>query len=323
MREAEHLEAEALEWPDQRGEILLEAAVAWRGAGDRDRATRLLTEIVAEGGEDGLYARCELVADCYERGDVAGAEQGLAQLAREPALHDGHCQLVAELLAERGDLHGAAAWYDRAVARLAPETVAALRGPDGWMQLAAAIMLRGRRGVRRRLGRPADAMDEIVPAPPSRLPVDLDELAQRAAAGEVPRQVRLLFFPRSERAEARRRWPEVYDSLDEEYYPAAEHRWRELAASGVPAIRVVPARVDALAAFAEGDGGSPTDSAVKARYSQTVPERDTLPWPPPRNGPCWCGAPAKYKKCCGRPGGATRTSGDTAAEGDHRAADTQ
>ncbi|WP_371581244.1 SEC-C metal-binding domain-containing protein [Streptomyces sp. NBC_01314] len=22
-------------------------------------------------------------------------------------------------------------------------------------------------------------------------------------------------------------------------------------------------------------------------------------WPPPRNGPCWCGSEREYKKCCG------------------------
>lgn len=304
VREAESLEAEALEWPDQRGEVLLEAAVAWRRAGHGDRATRLLTELAAEGGEDGCYAHCELVEDCYGRGDAAGAAESLARLARDPALHEGHCQLVAELLTERGDLDGALEWYDRAVARLSPQTMAALQGRDGWLQLAATVMLRGRLDVRRELGLPPDAMDEIVPASPPRLPAMLDGLVDRMdATGEAPRQVRSLYFRRAERAEARRRWPEVYTDPDEDYYPAAERSWRELAASGVPAIRAVPVTVAALVAFAEEVGGSPTDPELKARFSRTVPDRDTAPWPPPRNGPCWCGAPAKYKKCCGRPGG--------------------
>jgi hypothetical protein len=298
--EAESLEAEALEWPDQRGEILLEAAVVWRRAGQRDRATRLLAELAGEGGEDGCYALCELVDDCSERGDAAAAEDALARLARDPALHDGHCQQVAESLAARGDLQGASAWYDRGVARLAPEAVAALRGPDGWMQLSVAILLRGRREVRRQLGLPADSMDEITPVPLARQPVDLDDVAEQAEAGRVPRQVRMMVFQRSERAEARRRWPETYEDPDEEHYPAAERRWRELADRGVPSIRVVPVTVAALCAFAEQVGGSPTDPDVTARLSRSVPDRDTLPWPPPRNAQCWCGAPAKYKKCCGR-----------------------
>ena len=27
------------------------------------------------------------------------------------------------------------------------------------------------------------------------------------------------------------------------------------------------------------------------------PDR-AVEWPPPRNGPCWCGSGLKYKKCC-------------------------
>jgi uncharacterized protein YecA (UPF0149 family) len=67
-------------------------------------------------------------------------------------------------------------------------------------------------------------------------------------------------------------------------------------------MRVVPAIVAELVAFAESLGGSPTDSEVRERYALTVPEERTLRWPPQRNAPCWCGSGAKYKKCCGRAG---------------------
>lgn len=112
----------------------------------------------------------------------------------------------------------------------------------------------------------------------------------------------MLTFQRAERAEAQRRWPGEYTQPDEEYNAIAESRWRELAERGVPSIRVVPATVDGLVAFAERTGGSPTDVAVKTRYVNTVPEPQTLPWPPARNAPCWCGSGRKYKKCCGRVG---------------------
>jgi tetratricopeptide (TPR) repeat protein len=305
--DAARLEADALEYPDERGEILLDAAVAWRRAGYPERAAELLVGLAAEGGEDGCYARRELVEDWFQSGEDAAAASGLAQLACDPALHEGHCQLVAELLVARGDLGGALEWYDRAVARLAPETVEAVRGPDGWAQLSAAIMLWGRREVRRQLGLPADAMDEITPTPPAWPPVDLDGLADQLSPGRVPRQVRMLVVQRAERAEARLRWPQEYGAPDDEHYPAAESRWRDLADRGVPSIRVVPATVQALCAFAEQIGGSPTDSAIKTRFSETIPEQDTLRWPPPRNSPCWCGSPTKYKKCCGR---ARTTSAD-------------
>lgn len=301
MREAERLEAEAVEYPDERGEILLEASAEWRRGGRPDRAYRLLVDLAAEGGEDGCYARGQLVDWWYEDGDDARAEQGLATLAADPALHDGHCLMAAELLVGRGELADALKWFDRAVARLPSERLQALRGRDGWMDLSAAMVLRQRRDLRHRLGLQPDATDDLAPEPPAaRLP-SVESVADQVASGRVPRQVRMLVFQRAERAEALRRWPEEY-SDDDGYFPATERRWRELADAGVPSIRVVPVTVDALEAFALEIGGSPTDSSVKSRFSATIPEQETLAWPPPRNSPCWCGAPVKYKKCCGRMG---------------------
>jgi tetratricopeptide (TPR) repeat protein len=174
--EAAALEAEAEEYPDERGEILLEAAAAWRGAGRADRARELLARLVAGGGEDACFARFEMAEGFFEDGAVDEAYAELDRLAREPALTEGHCTFAAELLAERGDLEGALRWYDRAVARLDPEDLQALRGPEGWMQMSS-VMLRGRREVRRRLGLPADATDELAPpAPLAGQPVDVEDL---------------------------------------------------------------------------------------------------------------------------------------------------
>jgi tetratricopeptide (TPR) repeat protein len=298
--EAERLEAEAVEYPDDRGEILLEAAAEWRRSGRPDRAHRLLSDLAAEGGEDGCYARCQLVGWWFEDGEDAQAVAGLALLAADPALHDGHCLMAAELLVGQGDRPEALRWFDRAVARLAPERLEALRGPDGWTDLSAAMVLWQRRDLRQELGLPMDATDDLVPEPPPAWPPTWESVADEVASGRVPDQIRMLVFQRAERAEARRRWPQEYTDDDEEHFPAAEARWRGLADAGVPSIRVVPVTVDALEAFARKVGGSPTDSAVKSRFANTVPERETIAWPPSRNSPCWCGAPVKYKKCCGR-----------------------
>lgn len=296
---ARSLEADAVRYPDERAEILLEAADAWRMAGEYDRAHPLLAELIEAGGEDGCHARFQLVEIHFERGadDLASAE--LAVLARDPALNDGHCTFVAELLDERGDLTGAAKWYDRAVARLDEEAIEGLRKPDGFVSMMTGVLLGNRRRVRERLGLAPDAMDELVPSPPAP-PSDLDGIRERISAGAGPREVRLLTFQRAERVEAQRRWPGEWEG--EEYYEAAERRWRELSAEGVSSIRVVPCVVDELIAFAEQTGGSPTDSAVRVKYCETVPERQTIAWPPSRNAACWCGSGVKYKKCCGRPG---------------------
>lgn len=106
----------------------------------------------------------------------------LAEPARRPELADAHCQMIAELLAERDDPASAASWYDRAVARLEDRHLAELRRPEaGWS--LAATMVRGRREVRERLGLPPDATDELVPEPRPRRLARRPRPFARSAAG--------------------------------------------------------------------------------------------------------------------------------------------
>ena len=298
---AEELEADALAYPEERGEILLEAAEAWRRAGHRERAVELLTNLAGDGGEPGCDARVQL-ADLYlEAGETELAHAQLAAAAKDPALHDGHCELAAELLAEHGDLVQAARWYDRAAARLAEDQLVALRRRDDRISLATMIMLRGRQHVRQQLGRAPDMLDHLVPEPASRdAPLNSEAVLDLMDAGITPGKVRMLTFQRDQRRVAQQRWPDHYTQPDDEYYSAAEHQWRLIRDGGVPSIAVVPGDVDALTAFAERAGGSPNETSIKRRYCQSVPDSDTITWPPERNAPCWCGSGRKYKKCCSR-----------------------
>jgi hypothetical protein len=304
---AAQLETHAAEFPEQRGMLLIEAALAWRRAGQSQRATQLIDEVIATGGEDGCYARVQRVEFCLDDDAWPQAEAQLAILAHEPSLHEGHCTLIAELLIEHHRLQAAARWYDRGLARLTPQTLRAITGPRGFTQLSALAMLRGRRDLRSRLGQPPDATDELVADPsqwrsPTVNPPDLDAVAEHlAAGGPPPRGVRILTFQRDQRAQARTRWPQTYPDPDEQYYPAAEARWRNLADNGARDIQIVPVTVAELVDFAQRTGADPTDAAVKTQYIQTVSPQAMIPWPPPRNAPCWCGSGAKYKKCCGQP----------------------
>jgi hypothetical protein len=129
------LEAQATEYPEDRGELLMEAAAAWRRAGDEVRADVLLEGLVADGGEVGCYARVELAAQRLEQDRPDEALAHLEELARDPALHDGHCTWAAELLAKHGRNREALVWYDRLVARLPPQRLDAVRGANGWLAL--------------------------------------------------------------------------------------------------------------------------------------------------------------------------------------------
>jgi len=303
VQEAAALEADADEYPDQRGEILLEASAAWRRAGDDDRAEQILLSLVEAGGEDGAYARVELADRAFDRGDASAARSWLTGLAADPALHDGHCQLAAELLAAHDDLPGALRWYDRFVARLAEDQLTALDGPGGWMAFAA-IPMRARRQLREQLGFPPDAADERVPAHPGDNPGGWEAerarlTAEQLPAGRPPR-AQVLVFRRDERELAIRTWPDTYQN-DADYYRDVEARRRSDAESGLAETVIVPMSVADLITFAQTEGGSPVEQSTRERYSTTVPQAQHIRWPPARNDRCWCGSGIKYKKCCGRP----------------------
>ncbi len=301
---AASLEADAAEYPEERGEILLEAVSAWRRGGRPDRAYELIEQLVADGGPDGCFARAQRIDYLYADGRDEDAATELAALARDPALGDGPCQMVAELFAEREELEQAAAWYDRSVARLDDAAIEALRGAGAAFSYAS-IVVRGRRDVREALGLPPDRMDELVPETPTfpwaQGPQTHEDVLERLESGRSA-PVRVAVFQRAERAEAQRRWPDEYLGTDEEYFAATELGWRDLRDAGAAGITVVPMTVNGLVDFADQIGGSPTDSAVKNRYSTKIAGSAGFSWPPPRNAACWCGSDRKYKKCCGRPG---------------------
>jgi hypothetical protein len=301
VREAEALERDAEDYPEERGEILLAAAAAWRRAGEPRRAREILEALVEEGGEDAGYARIELAGSAFENGDSEAATAWLDALVKDPDLHEGHCQLAGELLAEHGDLSGALRWYDRYVSRLTDHQLAALEGEHGWLR-DAAIVLGTRREIREKLGFAPDSTDELVPSRPADPMGEIDRLlAGIAPGGSAHRaRVRLLVFPRAERTEAARRWPDLYDD-DPGYFLEVERQRRADAEAGAGSAILVPASVAELVAFAEREGGSPTEETTRLRYLATVPQERHISWPPARNDRCWCGSQIKYKRCCGRP----------------------
>ena len=159
--QALELEAEAGRHPDWAGELLLDAATAWRQAGEQERAIAVLRELVASGGEDGQFAQVLLAEAYFELGRDDDARAELAALKSAPPCSPGPCEAAAELLEERGDLVVAGEWYEAAAAALTEDDLAALDGEFGWPSYPAHVLL-GRSRVRRLLGVPPDELDHAV-----------------------------------------------------------------------------------------------------------------------------------------------------------------
>jgi tetratricopeptide (TPR) repeat protein len=105
------LEAELDEYPDQRGEILRDIAIARRRLGEMDRAVDIWRYLIAQGGEDSDYARVELAEYLFGQGLDEDARAELAAVKVAGRTSSAAWTLVAELLEERGEMAEALAWY--------------------------------------------------------------------------------------------------------------------------------------------------------------------------------------------------------------------
>jgi tetratricopeptide (TPR) repeat protein len=305
------LEGELDEYPDQRGEILLEMAAIWLELGEPDPAVAIWYDLIAEGGDDGDYARVELAEYLFGIGQDEKARAELAALKATHRTAGGGWKLAAELLEERGELAEALVWYTMATERFTIEEMAALGEDAGWASLPGSLV-RSRRGLRREMGLALDETDRLAPTEEEiqglfRRPFPSTEEAidtMRAHRG-VPAEVRILFWPRSEFDAARERWPDAIDQTEDQsqYYRDLETKLDIMASEGAHQVGAVPCSVESFAVYLDAAGNRPLDSSaarrdyLDARYSEGY----FLQWPPARNKPCWCGSGAKYKKCCGAP----------------------
>jgi hypothetical protein len=133
---------------DPAAEQLIEAANDSWLAGDRATCLSLLATVIEQGGEAGCVARAERFGVLLHDGDRTGAEAELATLAADPALTEGPCQLVGELLSDHGALAAALDWYDRVLGFWTEERrAAATTGVDRMLVLQ-------RQRIRKRLGLP-------------------------------------------------------------------------------------------------------------------------------------------------------------------------
>lgn len=266
--------------------------------GNHDRAVELLTRAIALGGEDGAHARVTLAEVLFDLDRADDAWTQLDGLRRDRIDSAAPYHLAGELMEERGDHRQALTWFNIAVSRLTDQEMAELDTELGFLSYANNV-LAGRLRVRNGLGLPADELDDSVQAIADRA----DELARTLTPPAHPRQMRILFWPRSEIPRAHQTWPQLAETLDADTFAAdREKANRELAEGGISHITMVPLTVGKLIDYTARTGSDPTDSDTRlACINEIVDEGKAITWPPARNASCWCGSTTKYKKCCGRP----------------------
>lgn len=150
---------------------------------------------------------------------------------------------------------------------------------------------------------PPDELDASARAFLSRQALEARRKEAVRWVAESAQDARKVYFPLNERHEALARWPhlsEVLGGSDEDYRFDVERRLRRFADAGATGLTLVPIDVAGLLAHTAAHRLDPGTPEARESYAAEVARRGhTTPWPPPRNGPCWCGSGAKYKKCCG------------------------
>jgi tetratricopeptide (TPR) repeat protein len=208
-------------------------------------------------------------------------DEGEAAFARLRGGRAGDPQIVSVLANARmdsGDGQGALEAYDEAL-DLAKST-----GDQGWID-----QLRDERQYCR--------FEHGLP------PDEDDRLAESASpAYPVATHYSVAWFPRDQLEAALARWPSLADDLNDpdSYCRTIEARLRDVRSETGRQPSVAPLRVERLVEFAEENGLDPDSGAARSQYAAMLGRHgETVPWPPGRNEPCWCGSGRKYKRCCG------------------------
>lgn len=339
--QAEELQALARQYPDDREEILVEAAECWSGAGNHDRAIALYQQLLDTGCEHPHLIEAYRINSLWEAGRTDEARNAAERLRRQHPTDAGAWNFVAETFETAGELREAAEWFTAGITHLlgpaTPLTHIAVENASGSGGIEDLAI--GRHRVRRRSGQPHDDLDRLADKLHERRPAllrgtaTLDELhdpehlraagsgapdallasiekltaevAERRAALSRPLMTCALFWPESEFAQLLSQWPALADDYGADHHDhvrRVEEVLRRLSGEGQPHLGIARGTVADFEAFTRDEALAPQDGDTRAEYAADLAARgQAREWPPPRNSPCWCGSSRKYKKCCGNP----------------------
>lgn len=342
---AEEYERLVEQYPEDREELLREAADAWRSAGEPDRALALYERLL--GPEPGGCQEPDVIDawridTLWEAGREEEARAAAAVFRARHPRDAAAWALVAEVFESADETATAAEWYTTGVTHTlgvgAPVTADLV--DDSRDSFGLEELLIGRHRVRRLLGEPHDAWDDVADALHERraspvlgqmrhldklhdplrlrrlaegggeaLQAEMEELAAEPDGEESaptgPLRTCVLFWPPDEFAQLLECRPTVVEAYGDDHTShlrQVECTLRELSDQGATHLAVGRAAVSAFVAYVSERGGSPDTPADRSGYAAELARTgQAYAWPPPRNGPCWCGSGRKYKKCCGNP----------------------
>ncbi|MEU1409853.1 SEC-C domain-containing protein [Streptomyces sp. NPDC005728] len=339
--QAKELEALAREYPQDREEILVEAAGCWGDAGRHDRALTLYQQLLDTGCEEPDLIEAYRINTLWEAGQRAEARAAAAQLRRRHPTDAGAWNFVAETFETAGELHDATDWFTAGLTHLlgpaTPLTRRSVEDAPGGYDIEMLVI--GRHRVRRRLAQPHDDLDHLAdelhkhrPAllrgpgtlddlhnpdhlraaesgDPDALLTSIEkltvEVAARRAALSRPSMTCALFWPEPEFTRLLAQWPTLEDAYGADHHDhlcRVEEILRRLSQDGEPHLGIAQGSVNDFEEFTRNEGLPPQDGDTRAEYTADLAARgQAQAWPPPRNSPCWCGSSRKYKKCCGNP----------------------
>lgn len=153
----------AQQYPQEREELLMEAAGEWAAAGNHQRALALYEELLGGECADAHLIESYRVNELWQLGRIDEAREAARQLRAQHPKDGGAWNTVAETLECAGEHGEAAEWFTAGISHLLvptePLTVESVEaGPAGF---DVAMLLIGRHRVRRLLAQPHDTMDDL------------------------------------------------------------------------------------------------------------------------------------------------------------------
>ena len=148
-----------------RAEAFLRAGEQWLLADDPAEAADGFRRAMADGGPVFVDPRVPLARALFQLGRVAEAQAIISKLKTEGPADPRICDMIAELLVERGDLEAALEWATTGVQLClgqptAPTAAAGPRQPGNASELPLLLSLRYR--IRNDLGLREDEYDQLL-----------------------------------------------------------------------------------------------------------------------------------------------------------------